>query len=53
MTLECYKKMYAILCGAVSDAIDLIDGANSCLDVKNHLQKALMDAEDIYLEWDE
>ncbi len=49
MTLECYKKMYAKLCAAASDAIDLLDHPNNSLYVKISLEKALLDAEELYL----
>ena len=40
-----YKKMYSILCGAVSEAIDATPER-----AKELLQEALFEAEDIYIQ---
>ena len=49
MELQLYKKMYAILCGAASDAIDLLSSADGILQAKVTLEQALQSAEDLYL----
>ena len=49
MTIEHYQKMYAILCAAASDAIDLLSAPNSTLQAKVLLEQALSQAEEIYL----
>lgn len=45
-----YQKMYAILCGAISDALDLLPLTPENMPSVALLQKALTDAEDLYLE---
>ena len=49
MELELYKKMYAIVCGAASDAIDLLSAPNSTLQANLLLEQALLSAEELYL----
>ena len=49
MEIELYRKMYARLCAGVSDAIDLLKEPNNALYVSALLQKALDDAEELYL----
>lgn len=49
MTIEHYQKMYAILCGAASDAVDLLNTPTGALQAKVLLEQALLDAEEIYL----
>ena len=49
MTIEHYQKMYAILCGAASDAIDLLNTPNGALRAKLLLEQALLKAEEVYL----
>ena len=49
MTIEHYQKMYAILCAAASDAIDLLSTPNGTLQAKVLLEQALSQAEEIYL----
>ena len=44
-----YPKMYAILCAAASDAIDLLDVGNIG-EARQLLQSALLEAEALYLE---
>ena len=46
-----YPKMYALLCGAASDAIDLI-GAGRAEQAMQLLQSALLEAEELYVEAD-
>lgn len=43
-----YPKMYAILCAAASDAIDLIE-AGSPASAAEKLQAALLKAEELYI----
>ncbi len=49
MEIELYQKMYARLCAGVSDAIDLLKEPNNALYVSALLQKALDEAEKLYL----
>ncbi|MGE4483824.1 MAG: hypothetical protein AB7C97_01795 [Oscillospiraceae bacterium] len=44
-----YKKMYAILCGAISDALDTIRPEGNIGPV-SILLKAINETEDIYIE---
>ena len=44
-----YKKMYAILCSGISEAMDLME-RDSHREAYLRLQKALYDAEDLYVE---
>ena len=49
MVLECYQKMYAILCFAASEAIDVLqEGKDNSLAVRI-LQNALWEAEELYI----
>ena len=52
MTIEHYRKMYAILCGAADHAIDLLSTPNGTLQAKVLLEQALSQAEEIYLTAD-
>ena len=45
-----YKKMYALLCRAASDALDKLPESKENTEGKELLRKALLDAEDIYIE---
>lgn len=45
-----YKKMYAILCKAIDDAIDPLEQIPETRQIANDLQIALLEAEDIYIE---
>lgn len=45
-----YQKMYAVLCGAASEAIDQLENIPLALPVCRSLQAALDKAEEIYLE---
>ena len=47
--MDSYRKMYAILCAAASDAIDLLDEEKN-REARQLLQGALLKAEEIYLE---
>ena len=49
MPSQLYPKLYAILCGAVSDAIDLLATPNGILQAKLLLENALQAAEDLYI----
>lgn len=44
-----YKRMYAILCAACSEAIDALDEKDAAL-ACSVLQEALFKAEDMYIE---
>lgn len=46
--LELTKKMYAVVCGGADLALTLLE-AGSVWDAKQTLQKALRDAEELYL----
>lgn len=49
MVLECYQKMYAILCVATSEAIDVLqEGKDNSLAARI-LQNALWEAEELYI----
>ena len=45
-----YKKMYALLCGAIDDAIDLLEQIPEAEEISQALQDALFKAEEIYIE---
>ena len=49
MPLHLYPKLYAILCGAVSDAIDLLATPSGSLQAKLLLENALQTTEDLYI----
>lgn len=53
MSQEIYRKMYAVLCGAVSDAIDVLQNPHNGLCARCLLEKALLQAEELYLSSDE
>ncbi len=44
-----YEKMYAILCGAASDAMDLLQNGET-EDALNLLKETLLRTEEIYVE---
>lgn len=44
-----YKKMYAILCKAIDDAIDPLEQIPSAIEIKVALQNALYEAEELYI----
>ena len=48
--LSCYQKMYAIICGAASDAIDVLTDTADTTQAISILQKALWMAEELYIE---
>ena len=45
-----YKKMYAVLCGAIDDVIDPLEKIPLARDCVEKLKAALLEAEDIYIE---
>lgn len=45
-----YKKMYAVLCGAVDTVIEPLEQIPLALPTANILHRALLDAEEIYIE---
>ena len=45
-----YKKMYAILCGAIDDVIDTLEEIPLALPSAKNLRNALEQAEEIYIE---
>ena len=49
MESERYKKMYACLCVAMSQAITLLESPNNLLYAKSVLQQALWEAEEMYV----
>ena len=48
--MENHKKMYAILCRAVSDALDILPYLSENLKVRLLLEKALLEAEEIFID---
>lgn len=53
MTLSLYQKMYAIVCAAASDAIDLLRSRENILQAQTLLESALLRAEEMYLDAEE
>lgn len=45
-----YKKMYAVLCGAVDTVIEPLEQIPLALPAEEILHRALLDAEEIYIE---
>ena len=45
-----YKKMYAILCGAVDDVIDPLEQIPLAVPYAGKLRRALLEAEEVYIE---
>ena len=45
-----YKKMYAVLCGAIDDVIDPLEKIPLARDCVEKLKAALLEAEEIYIE---
>lgn len=45
-----YQKMYAILCGAASDALDALPATAETLAGRALLEQALEEAEELYLQ---
>lgn len=48
-----YKKMYAILCGAIDDVLDDLNKIPPARPSADKLQKALLDAEEMYVSSEE
>lgn len=48
-----YEKMYALLCGAIDDVLDDLNRIPSAAASAEKLQKALLDAEEIYVSDDD
>ena len=44
-----YERMYALLCGAVDDAIDALEKVPAAEHISQALQSALLEAEEIYI----
>ena len=53
MDLQCYQKMYATLCAAASDAVEALKDPSGALYARTLLKKALLAAEDIYINHEE
>lgn len=51
MSEELYRKMYVKLCAGISEALDLLEKPENSLYAKVLLQKALWDAEELYISW--
>lgn len=49
MDISDYQRMYATVCAAASEAIDLLSTEGGVLRAKLLLEKALSEAEEIYL----
>lgn len=45
-----YKKMYAILCCAMSDAIDQLEDVPSAIETCRMMRNAMRQAEEVYLQ---
>lgn len=45
-----YKKMYAVLCGTVDDAIDELETIPLALPAATSLRNALLQTEEIYID---
>jgi hypothetical protein len=45
-----WKKMYAILCGSISDALDAMPKSMEVQSARHVLQSALDQAEELYLQ---
>lgn len=53
MDQDTYRKMYAVLCGAVFDAIDALQDPLNGLYARGILETAIRKAEDLYLAAEE
>ncbi len=49
MDVTLYQKMYAIVCGAASDAIDVLRSSENILQAQVLLENALLQAEELYV----
>ena len=50
---ELYRKMYTKLCVGISETVDLLKDPGNCLYVSGLLQKALYDAEELYMTYED
>ena len=50
--MEKYQKMYAILCGGISEALDVLPYSAQTFHARLLLEKALREAEEIYIRED-
>ena len=53
MEKELYWKMYAILCGAVSDAIEALQDPTNSLYARSMLEQAILRTEELYISHEE
>ena len=51
--MELYRKMYAIVCAAASEAIDQIERERAPETAAHLLRTALLEAEELYISADE
>lgn len=51
--MELYQKMYAIACAGLSDALDLLPESAETARARMVLQRALDEAEELYLAQDD
>ncbi len=49
MNSEIYQRMYAVLCGAASDAIDALQNPRNSLYARALLETAILKTEEMYL----
>ena len=49
MEKELYWKMYAVLCGSVSDAIEALEDPKNSLYAQSLLKQAILQAEELYI----
>ena len=45
-----YEKMYAVLCGAIDDALDMLEKVPDAQNTAEFLQTALLKAENMFVE---
>lgn len=50
MDQNIYQKLYAMLCGAASDAVDALDHPSNALLARCILVRALQEAEELYIQ---
>ena len=48
-----YKRMYALLCGTISDALDLLPASAETARTRWELEQALHTMEELYMESEE
>ena len=49
--MEYYRKMYAILCAAASEALEMLPVSAQTLAARCLLERGLREAEEMYLQW--